>query len=96
MRDKGELVKRGNINEIGEIEFWDEASETAPRTQESVEKQLLEKVSEKDLVDMDYPEWKARQILYKQMNVHPGVKSKTGEEIISERNLADGQFVERG
>lgn len=96
MRDKGELVKRGNINEIGEIEFWDEASETAPRTQESVEKQLVEKVSEKDLVDMDYPEWKARQILLKQMGVHPGVKTRAGEKILSESDLADGQFLERG
>lgn len=23
MRDKGELVKRGNINSDGDIEFWD-------------------------------------------------------------------------
>lgn len=93
MRDKGELVKRGNINENGEIEFWDEASETAPRTQESIEKQLLEKVSEKDLATMDYPEWKARKILLKQLGVHPDVKSRTGEEMVSESRLADDRFV---
>ena len=31
MQQKGELVKRGNINEKGDVEFWEDGSEEAKR-----------------------------------------------------------------
>lgn len=36
LRDKGELVKRGNIMGNGDIEFWDDASETKKRPSHKV------------------------------------------------------------
>ena len=30
MRQKGQLVKRGNLGENGDIEFWDNTTQTEP------------------------------------------------------------------
>lgn len=70
MRDKGELVKRGSINEDGEIEFWDQASETVRRTPKDARALLLEKMQVYN-EEMDYPEWKRKEVLFEERGVHP-------------------------
>lgn len=49
MRDQGELVKRGNINEEGDVEFWEEGSEGRKRdTLAALLKPVNEEAGEED------------------------------------------------